>query len=94
MLRQVERILTERSAWWVKVHGDASQSRGVPDLLVCINGRFVALEGKQLKTRERDHEQLQEYTREKIRAAGGIAEVIRSVTDLETILERYDLSGK
>lgn len=87
MLRQVERILTERSAWWVKTHGDAMQRRGIPDLFVCIDGRFVGLEGKQ----KGEHPTpLQRYTLDQIKKAGGIAEVVRSSTDVEAILRTME----
>lgn len=85
MLHQVEGVLRDSSAWWLKTHGDIHQKSGVPDLLVCLNGRFVALEGKQ-------HGQhptpLQHYTLDQIAKAGGLTGVVRSVTDLEDILRR------
>lgn len=89
MLNHVERYLTSRGAWWVKIHGDEYQRRGTPDILACVDGRFVALEGK----RAGEHPTpLQAYTLEQIRKSGGIAEVARNVADVERILERMEQS--
>lgn len=31
---------------WVKIHGHEMQEAGIPDLLGCVSGRFVAIEMK------------------------------------------------
>lgn len=46
---------------------------GDPDLILCIRGRFVALE---LKSEHGKLSKLQEYKLEKIRKAGGLAFVV------------------
>jgi hypothetical protein len=33
-------------SWWMKVHGGPYQIAGVPDLLGCVEGNFIALEVK------------------------------------------------
>ena len=39
--------LRARGAWVLKVHGNAFQHVGVPDLIVSLEGRFYAFEVKQ-----------------------------------------------
>lgn len=39
-------------AWLLKVHGGGYQRVGVPDLLVCVEGLFIAMEVKHQKPGE------------------------------------------
>ena len=57
---------------------------GVPDIIACLNGRFIALEVKTPKGRPSE---LQLYNIEKIQKAGGIAGVVRSVEDVKTLIK-------
>ena len=56
---------------------------GIPDIIACIGGRFVAFEVKNAAGRV---SKLQEITIGKIRAAGGSAYVVRSVADVAGVL--------
>lgn len=51
---------------------------GLPDDLGCLGGIFFSMEVKTAKGRTT---KIQDYTIEKIRAAGGMAEVVRSVEE-------------
>lgn len=53
-----------------KTHGGPFQRAGIPDLIGCINGRFVAIEVKQPGKKAT---KLQEYTLGLIKKAGGIS---------------------
>lgn len=35
-----------QNIWILKTHGSGYQKRGVPDLLICLYGRFIAIEVK------------------------------------------------
>jgi Holliday junction resolvase len=70
-------------AW--KEHGGQFGVAGIPDIIACIGGRFVAFE---VKTDNGKATALQEITIRKIRKAGGIAEVVRSVEDVRRIIEQ------
>lgn len=76
--------LRSEGAWPVKIHVSPQQLAGTPDILVCVDGRFVALEVKTAKGRVTP---LQEKRLEDIRQAGGIAAVVRSVDDVREVLE-------
>ena len=57
---------------------------GVPDLLVCYEGRFYGLEVKQPK---RYPTPLQRHHLELIEQSGGISAVVRSVSDALEVLD-------
>ena len=59
--------------WFFKTHGEPMQVRGVPDILMCYHGLFVALEFKIMRGGRVSYSPLQEYTIELINISGGIA---------------------
>lgn len=63
---------------------------GIPDIIACINGRFVAFE---VKTPTGKLTRLQEITIEKIRAAGGWAYKVTSAADVAKILKELEVCG-
>ncbi|MCM1530391.1 MAG: VRR-NUC domain-containing protein [Alistipes sp.] len=67
-----------------KEHGGMYGTAGIPDIIACIDGRFY---GFEVKTETGKTTALQEATIRKIRAAGGIAVVVRSVDEVRRILE-------
>lgn len=72
--RKIMAYLTSINAYAVKII-QANRS-GVPDIVCCLNGRFIAIECKR---KGKKAEKLQEYKIEKIRQAGGIAFVADDV---------------
>jgi penicillin-binding protein-related factor A (putative recombinase) len=67
---------------WIKIHASAFQLEGEPDIVGVYNGRFYAFELKQGTYQPTD---LQLFKLEKIREAGGIADVIRDLDQLKII---------
>lgn len=72
--------------WGVKVHGNAVQGAGIPDILACVHGRFVAVECKRPAGGRLS--KLQSHELWKIRKAGGIAIQCRSLDEFIEITER------
>jgi Holliday junction resolvase len=70
-------------AW--KEHGGIYGTGGIPDIIVCFNGRFIAFE---CKTETGKTTALQAITINKIREAGGVAGVVRSVDEAKAILNK------
>ena len=66
--------------WWMKIGGSALQKRGVPDLLIVLNGRAVFLE---VKVPGNNATPLQLRRLDEIRNAGGVAMVCRTVEEVE-----------
>ena len=70
-----------------KEHGGAYSTAGLPDILCCITGRFVAFEVKTATGRLTG---LQDRTLCRIRGAGGVAYVVRSLDEVKTILRNME----
>ena len=77
--------LPETFAW--KEHGGQYGTAGIPDIIVCHRGRFIALESKAGKNQPTKR---QAVTIEQIRKAGGTAAVVRSVADVKTIISELE----
>jgi hypothetical protein len=74
------------SVWW-KIHGGPMQRRGIPDIVGCIDGCFIAVEVK-VPGRENTLTVIQQDTLDQISASGGLAFMSSSVEHtLETIKE-------
>ena len=73
------------SCFCFKEHGGPYGQTGLPDIIVCLSGRFIALE---VKTETGKTTALQELTLKEIRKAGGIAEVVRSVGEVKALVEK------
>lgn len=66
---RVKKYLEEKDCWYIKYWGGAAYTKaGVPDLLVCCNGRFLGVELKAPNGKPSD---LQLYNLRKIKEAGG-----------------------
>jgi Holliday junction resolvase len=72
-------------AW--KMHGGMYGVAGIPDIIACINGRFVAFE---VKTETGKLTKLQEITIQKIRNAKGQAFKVTSVAEVAAILKKME----
>lgn len=69
-------------AW--KEHGGMYGTAGIPDIIACIDGRFY---GFEVKTDKGKPTKLQEATIRKILAAGGTSLVVRSVAEVQSVIE-------
>ena len=74
-------------AW--KEHGGMYGTAGLPDIICCISGRFVAFE---VKIPSGKLTKLQEATIRKILVAGGTAVVVRSVDEVRAVLEESGIA--
>lgn len=73
-----------KDLWIFKSHGGPDQIRGLPDLIGAYHGYFVAME---VKKPGGDATDLQAFTMEQIRAAGGYATVIHSFEEAAAFLD-------
>lgn len=80
-------FLKSKGAYVVKIIS-ASQA-GVPDVICCYRGRFVAVEVKRPET-VRNVSRLQAYNLDKIQEAGGIGFVAYSKEQVAKVLEAID----
>lgn len=70
---KVKRFLEKEGAWHVKFFANSFTKSGIPDILACVNGYFVAIE---VKAQNGKPSELQLYNIRKIREAGGFAVVL------------------
>jgi hypothetical protein len=70
--------------WIVKYPAGIFGRTGTPDLILCVMGKFVAIE---MKTPETDLEPMQEYQRDKILKSGGICKCCRELDEVIALCE-------
>ena len=70
-----------------KTHGGMYGTAGIPDIIACINGRFVAFE---VKTETGKVTKLQEITIQRIKEAKGKAFTVRSAAQVAAILKELE----
>lgn len=85
--RKIQVAAKARGAFVFKIHGGPTMMVGLPDLIMCYRGQFVAMEvkmpdGVTSKIQERRHAEIDD--------AGGHAFVVRSVQDAERALDKVD----
>ena len=78
---KVKKWLKEEGIYFVKIWGGGFQRAGIPDILCCVNGKFVALE---LKSETGKLSELQKYNLDKIKESGGVALCVRP-SDFEDV---------
>jgi Holliday junction resolvase len=75
------RSLKDCFAW--KVHGGMYGTAGIPDVVVCYRGRFLAFEVKRPGNKPT---KLQAATIKKMRQAGGDVHVVTSVGEVKEVM--------
>lgn len=83
---RIKKCLERRGCWYVKYFANRMTKAGVPDLLACVNGYFVAIE---VKAPQGKPSELQLWNRDKIRNAGGISIIIYpdQFEDFESLID-------
>lgn len=69
-------------SWWYKVCD--LFNIGIPDIIGCWKGKFVAIE---LKVKPNKPTKFQKYVIEKIKQAGGIADVCYNLDEVKALLQ-------
>lgn len=87
---KIKKYLSSIGAYFEKIHGGSFfQAAGIPDILACCRGRFVAIEVK--RPNKGDLSALQKLKLTQIQEAGGVAIVARSVQEVRERLERENI---
>lgn len=77
------------NVWYLKIYGNAVQSGGIPDLLVCYKGRFVALELKDPDEKNKYGETSRQRMHiKRIIKCGGIGATVNSIEQIDEILKQ------
>ncbi|CKH09128.1 VRR-NUC domain [Fusobacterium polymorphum] len=86
---KIKKWLKDKGYWFFKVHGSIFQPAGIPDILACVNGKFVAIEVK--RTKGGVVSPLQKAQIQKIKENGGIAGVASTMDEFLEILKEGKL---
>lgn len=86
---KIKQYLDLIGAYHVKIHGSAFMPSGTPDILACVQGRFVAIEVKRPEGGRVSP--LQKHKLELIERSGGVGIVARDVSDVSERLQREHL---
>lgn len=70
---KIKKYLDSKGCWLIKYFANRMTKSGVPDILTCVNGYFVAIEVKASNGRPSP---LQYHHRDEIREAGGISIIL------------------
>lgn len=68
-------LLRQNGVFCFKIHGGPHMMVGLPDIIACVDGRFVAFETK-VPEKRKNQSVAQKRIQELIRRAGGVSEVI------------------
>ena len=84
--RKIMKKLQEtEGGFWFHPHGSMYSAAGVPDIIGCLNGCYIAFEVK--RPDGGDVTALQKRTLERITEEGGVSAVIRSFEEAKEILD-------
>lgn len=70
---KVKKYIEEQGGWQVKFFANRMTKTGIPDILACIKGHFLAIE---VKAKNGKPSELQKYHVKKINDAGGYAIIL------------------
>ena len=71
---KVKKFLKENNCWYVKYWGGSHFTRaGIPDIIACVNGHFVAIE---LKGSDGKPSELQKYNIRRINECNGTGVIL------------------
>lgn len=81
---KIKKYLKENKIWYFKVWGGGYQTAGIPDIIACYKGHFIAIE---VKSEIGKTTTLQDFNLQLIKSSGGISIVARSVEDVKEVLD-------
>lgn len=84
--RRIMDALRAEGYFCFKVHGNEFMMAGLPDIIVCAQGRFIGLETKMPESRG-NVSRVQAVVHSKIQNAGGIAVVVCSPAEALNVVE-------
>ena len=70
---KIKKFLKSYNIWFTKIWGGGYQKAGIPDILACVNGRFVAIE---IKGSSGKPTELQKYNIKKINESNGVGIIL------------------
>lgn len=93
LTQRIKDYMVANGAYIEKIFGGGFQASGVPDLLACYKGRFVAIEVKTPNGKGVASD-IQKIKIRMIRGSGGIAFFADSLDDVENVIQQIDNGNK
>lgn len=88
LIRKIgEYLKTVKGIFYWKEHGGMYGTAGIPDIIVCYRGRFIAFE---CKVGSNKPTVLQAQTIRQIIAAGGYAMVVKTVDEVRQVIMAFE----
>jgi hypothetical protein len=89
LVARIKQKIVDAGGRSFKIHGsdEGVQEVGIPDLLICLHGRFVGMEVKQPGERLRQRQRLVLH---EIFDAGGVAAVVETVGQAALLLSKLE----
>ncbi len=88
LIKKIKEYLnTVKDCFHWKEHGGQFGTAGIPDIICCYKGRFIAFE---VKVGKNSPTVLQALTIKQILKAGGYALVVRCVDDVKTVISAFE----
>jgi Holliday junction resolvase len=89
----VKKFLKERGAWFFMPVSNGMGQVGIPDIIICYKGVFVAIETKA-PGKKANVTANQERVMNEIRLNGGFAFVVDSIDELKLLFDSIDVFKK
>lgn len=86
---QIKNLLKSKGAYCEKIFGGVIKRSGIPDILCCCRGYFLAIEVKSPTGKARASD-IQKLKIKAIRDAGGVAFITDNIEDVERVLKFID----
>lgn len=86
---QIKNLLKTKGAYCEKIFGGGFQSAGIPDIICCYKGWFIAIEVKS-PTKKGRASDVQKVKVKNIRNSGGIAFFTDNLQDVKSVLKYID----
>lgn len=82
---RIKKWLDHEKIWYVKYFANGYTKKGIPDILACVNGRFVGIE---VKAENGIVAPLQTYQKTQIIRSGGVSIIVRpsQFEDFKTLI--------
>jgi hypothetical protein len=74
--------------WYLKVHGDRYQRDGVPDIIMCVNSHFAAVELKHPDESDPQPSPIQRLEMIRIARAGGLVACMNNMAQFMGVVGR------
>lgn len=88
---QIKNFLKVKGCYCEKIFGGGYQSSGIPDILCCYKGLFIAIEVKSPTGKGRASD-IQKLKIKRIRESGGIAFVTDNLDEVKRLFDWIDSS--